>query len=42
MNEKGWTGYADNRYAEQRNAGFPWLRFEPTLEAAVAAAHQPS
>lgn len=29
---KGLSGYADDRYAAQRRAGFPWLRFAPDLE----------
>jgi diguanylate cyclase (GGDEF)-like protein len=31
-NPKGLSGYADDRYAAQRRAGFPWLRFTPDLE----------
>lgn len=32
MSDKGWPGYGDNRYAEQREAGFPWLSFSPEIE----------
>lgn len=29
---KAQSGYADDRYAAQRKAGYPWLRFAPALE----------
>jgi diguanylate cyclase (GGDEF)-like protein len=36
---QGLSGYSDERYAAQRQAGFPWLRFAPDLEAEYRASY---
>ena len=33
------TRYADDRYAQQRRAGFPWMRFMPDLEEEYRAGY---
>ena len=40
-NRKSQARYADDRYAAQRRAGYPWLRFVHDLEAEYRASHIP-
>jgi diguanylate cyclase (GGDEF)-like protein len=39
IEKTGLPGYADDRYAAQREAGFPWLRFTPVLEGEYRASY---